>query len=137
MSHDNVEIARRAFVAASRRPKPDFATVNAVYHPDHELISFVRFRQAGLLRGAGGFRDFLTDMDEAFGPSWAMRVDEARSLDEGRVLLAGVAGVQGSGSGVPVQQRMGIVMTIRDGKVMCTETYPSVQEALKAAGLSE
>jgi ketosteroid isomerase-like protein len=136
VSQENVEIARRAHTAASRRPKPDFVTVNALYHPDHELVSLVRFRHGGL-RGARGFREWLTDMDEAYGPSREMRVDEARALDEERVLLAVVIGVQGRYSGAPVEQRMGIVMTLRDGRVMRTETYPSVEEALKAVGLAE
>ena len=35
MSLENVEIVRRAMEAANRRPKPDFATVNDLYHPDH------------------------------------------------------------------------------------------------------
>jgi ketosteroid isomerase-like protein len=131
MSQENVEIARRAWTAASRRPKPDFATINALFHPDHELISLVRFRQTSP-RGARGFREWLTDIDEAYGSSWEMRLDEARALDERRVLLASVTGLQGKRSGVPVEQRMGVVMTPRDGKVVCTETYRSVEEALEA-----
>jgi ketosteroid isomerase-like protein len=136
VSQENVEIARRAHAAASRRPKPDFATVNALFHPDHELVSLVRFRQSGL-RGASGFRDWLTDMDEAYGLSWEMRIDEARAVGEGRVLLAVVIGLQGRQSGVPVEQRMGIVMTLRDGKVIRTETYPSVEDALRVVGPEE
>ena len=40
MSEENVELVRRAFEAGIRKPKPDFATVNALFDPDHELISF-------------------------------------------------------------------------------------------------
>ena len=76
-------------------------------------------------------------MDEAYGPSWEMRIDEARAVGEGRVVLAVVIGAQGRQSGVPVEQRMGIVMTLRDGKVIRTETYPSVEDALRAVGPEE
>src|SRR2546426_11731551 len=120
MSEANVEIVRRAYEAALRRPKPDFATVNALFHPNHELVSLVSFRQAGLLRGSRGFREWLTELDETYESSWEMRVDEARALEEGRVLLDVVFGVQGKRSGVPVEQRVGIVATLRDGKVVRT-----------------
>ena len=32
-------IVRRALEAAFRRPKPDFATINDLFHPDHEFTS--------------------------------------------------------------------------------------------------
>lgn len=131
MSEENVEIARRAQAAASRRPKPDFATVNALFHPDHEFVSLVRFRQGGL-RGASGFREWLADIDDAYESSWDSRIEEARELDEERVLLVVVFFFRGKRSGASIEQRMGIVMTLRDGKVVRTETYPSPQEALEA-----
>ena len=132
MPQDNVEIARRAFDAASRRPEPDFEAVNALFHPDHELISLVRFRR-GELYGAGGFRDFLTSLDEAY-ESWQMELEEARALDEERVLLVISAHAEGKRSGVPVEQRIASLMTIREGKVVRSETYPSAADALAAAG---
>ena len=135
MSQENVEIARRAFEAAGRQPKPDFDTVNALFHPDHELVSLVSFRR-GELQGAEGFRDFLTSMDEAYG-SWEMEIEEARALDEERVLLVMRVRAEGKRSGVPVEQQIAIVMTIREGRVVRSETYPSAAEALEAAGLSE
>jgi ketosteroid isomerase-like protein len=100
------------------------------------LVGLVRFRQAGV-RGAGGFREWLTEIDEAFGSSWESRIDEAQELDEGRVLLVVVFLLRGKRSGAPVEQRIGIVMTLRDGKVVRTETYPSRQEALEALGLPD
>jgi hypothetical protein len=34
MSRENVELVTRAMRAATARPKPDFATMNALFHPD-------------------------------------------------------------------------------------------------------
>jgi ketosteroid isomerase-like protein len=65
------------------------------------------------------------------------RIEEARELDEGRVLLVVVFFLRGKRSGASIEQRMGIVMTLRDGKVVRTETYPSRQEALEAVRLPE
>ncbi|MDQ3671385.1 MAG: hypothetical protein M3364_02960, partial [Actinomycetota bacterium] len=42
-------------------------------------------------------------------------LDESRALDEERVLLVHTMRAQGKRSGVPVEQRMGVVMTLRDG----------------------
>ena len=136
MSRENVDIARRAHDAAARRPKPDFATVNALYHPDHEFLSLVTFRQSALT-GARGFREFLANIDEAYESSWESRIEEASALDEERVLLVVVFRLRGKRSGVPVDQQMGIVVTVRDGKVVRTETYPSREEALQSVGISE
>ena len=65
----HVEIARRAIESARRKPKPDFDTLNSLFHPDHEFISLIRFRRGKSLRGTDGFREWLTDWDEAWA-SW-------------------------------------------------------------------
>ncbi len=136
MSEENVEIVRRAFEAAWRRPKPDFATVNALFHPDHELFSLASRVEGGSHRGAQGFREFLGSLDEAF-ESWEGSVEQVRSIDKERVLVAVVLTARGKRDGVPVKQRLGFVVTVRDGKLTRTESYTSFEEALKAAGLSE
>ena len=38
MSQENLDLVVRAMEAVLRRPKPDFETVNALYHPDHVLV---------------------------------------------------------------------------------------------------
>jgi len=37
MSQENVEIVRRAFEAATRKPAPDLETLSELAHPDHEM----------------------------------------------------------------------------------------------------
>jgi ketosteroid isomerase-like protein len=119
-----------------RKPKPDFETVNTLFHPDHDLVSLMRFRSGPSLRGAQGFREWLKERDEAFG-SWEARLENSKPIDAERALLVLTFGIQGRQSGVPYEQRMGVVVTVRDGKVVRTETYPSPEEALEAAGLPE
>ena len=135
MSQENVEIVRRAAEAAWRKPKPDFATINALFDPAHELVSMASLRGPGL-PGAGGFREWLAEMDEAY-ESWEGRVEQARAIDRTRVLLTYVFTIEGKQSGVPYEQRMGAVMTVQDGKIARTETYASPEGALEAVGLSE
>ena len=47
MSQENVEIVRRAFQAAFRKPKPDVDTLNALYHSDHEFVSLIQRIEGG------------------------------------------------------------------------------------------
>jgi hypothetical protein len=44
----------RALETAVREPEPDFAAVNVLFHPDHELVRLVSFRRGASLRGATG-----------------------------------------------------------------------------------
>ena len=137
MSEENVEIVRRALEAGWRRPKPDFATVNDLFHPDHELLSSAaRVEGGGSERGAQGFREVLGGLDEAF-ESWELSIEQVRSIDKERVVVDALMTAQGKRGGVPVQQRFGYVVTVRDGKLTRTEGYPSFEEALEAAGLAE
>jgi ketosteroid isomerase-like protein len=136
MSEENVEIVRRALEAGWRRPKPDFATVNDLFHPDHELLSSTTRAEGGSQRGAQGFREVLGSLDEAF-ESWEGSVEQVRSIDKERVLVTAVMTALGKRGGVPVKQRFWYVVTVRDGKLTRTEGYTSVEEALEAAGLSE
>ncbi len=39
MPQENVEIVRRGFEAVARKPKPDFETMNLLFHREHEYVS--------------------------------------------------------------------------------------------------
>ncbi len=136
MSQENVEIVRRAYEAAVRRPTPDFATVNALFHTDHELVTTASQFEGGSARGAQGFREWLESFGEAW-ESWDISVEEGRSIGDERVLVVVVFKVVGRHSGVPVEQRVALVVTVRDGKVTRTDSYTSPQDALEAVGLAE
>jgi ketosteroid isomerase-like protein len=68
--------------------------------------------------------------------SWEPTITEARAVDEERVLLVCSFALEGKRSGAPVEQQLGIVMTVRDGMVVRTESYRSREEALEAVGMS-
>jgi ketosteroid isomerase-like protein len=135
MSEANVEIARQAMAAGMPAPTPDFATVNALYHPNHEFVDVtlaVGGERVGV--GAAGFRAWLEEMAE----TWAQReqtIEHAESVDKDRVLLVARFKAQ-SRSGVRVDQRLGFILTIQAGKVLRTESYSSAQEARQAVGLA-
>jgi|SRR5919204_1539823 ketosteroid isomerase-like protein len=135
MSKQNVELARRAFEAAFRKPEPDFDTINSLFHPDHELVSMVS-RPGKSLRGGRGFREWLSDQNEAWA-SWQGTVGEVSAVDDDRVLVVVDFIVEGKHSGLPYEQRTAVLVTVRDGKLARSETYMSAEAALEAARHAE
>jgi ketosteroid isomerase-like protein len=136
MSRENVEIVRRGIEAAFRRPKPDLATLNEVYHPDHEFVSLIDALEGGSHRGARGFRDWLLNMEETVGSK--SRVERVTEIDDDRVLAVTPARFQGKSSGVTLpEQRLASIVTVRDGKIIRSEVYSSPEQALEAVSLAE
>jgi ketosteroid isomerase-like protein len=132
MSQENVEIVRGVYDAVARR---DAAGVLALYDPGVEVDGsrLPESRMTGLphvLRGHEGLRKSTREWNEA----WEYAEDHCeRLIDAGGVTRR----ARGLASGVEVETRRGGVWTIRDGKVVRTVWFPSVDEALEAVGLSE
>jgi ketosteroid isomerase-like protein len=122
VSRQNVEIARRAYAAAFRQPKPDFAVVNALFDPDHELVSPISEVEGETFRGALGFRRYLDAIGEVWD-SWLPEIEGLAEIDDDRVLLAVVFKGLSRG-GVPIEQRYVTFVTVHDGRVTRTETRP-------------
>ena len=136
MSRENVEVVRRAIEAVTRRPKPDFATVNELYDPDHEYVSRIEALEGGARRGARGYREWLADAEEAF--DWESRLERVTQIDETRVLAVTPTRIRGKHSGVVVEDReLACLVTLRAGKIIRSELFLSPAEALEAVGLSE
>jgi ketosteroid isomerase-like protein len=136
VSQENVEIVRRGIEAANRRPKPDFATINDLYHPDHEFISRLDALEGKKRRGARGYRDWLRNLDDAI--EFEQTLEGVSEIGEDRVLAIARQRMRGKSSGVPLsEERIGVVVTVRDGKIVRSEVYDSPEEALKAVGVEE
>ena len=134
MSDENVEIVRRASEAVCRKPTPDFDTVNALYHPDHEFVSLIQRIEGGVAVGSGGYRDWIAENDESW-TSWDLQFERVESIDSDRVLVATrFVGVSKRG-GVPVEQSNAVIATVREGKISRTVIYDSVEDALESGGL--
>ena len=136
MSHENVEIVRRAIEAVLRQPKPDWETISVLYHTDHELVSMVEQLEGGAAEGGRGYRDWRASIDETW-ERWEGKLERVRSIDRDRVLVyATFAGISRLG-GVPVEEATTTIVTVREGKIARSEVFVSREEALEAAGLSE
>jgi ketosteroid isomerase-like protein len=135
MSRENVEVVREGLEAAFRRPKPDFAKMNALFDPAHELVSRRDVLEGGSQRGARAYRAWLQDTEDTL--PWESRLEEVTDIDGDRVLAVTPTRNTGTSSGVVVNQRLAMVVTVGGGRIVRTEVFSSREEALKAVGLAE
>jgi ketosteroid isomerase-like protein len=134
MSEENVEIVRRAYAAALRRPDPDLETVNALFDRNHLLVPIATTIEGRILRGASGFQDYLSDINGAFR-SWEAEIVETEELDDERVLAQARHAGLSREAGVPWEENVWYLVTLRGGRIVRTDNYRSRNEALEAAGL--
>lgn len=90
--------------------------------------------EGGGYRGAEGFRRWLVSWNEMFGEDWECTVEGASDLGDERVLIDGRVKARGVGAGVPIDQRLWVIMSLREGKVSRSEVYTDRDRALQAAG---
>ena len=115
MSPENVEIARRGIEAVNRKPEPDWATINEVYHADHEFISALDALEAEKHRGARGYRDWLLNTQDTIETE--SRLEQITEIDKDRVLAIIPTSIRGKSSGVALkEERWASIATVRGGK---------------------
>ena len=131
-----MELVQRGTEAALRRPEPDWATMNELYHLDHEFVPLASFFEGGSHRGTSGYRDWLLKTQDFL--EWETRVERVTEIDTDRVLAITPIKIRGKSSGVALrEERVASIVTVRGGKIVRTELYPSPEEALEAVGLAE
>jgi ketosteroid isomerase-like protein len=136
MSEENVEVVRRVYEAVARR---DAATVLALYDSEIEWdlsrTPWGNVTGRGIYRGHDDLRTFYRDWYEA----WVNYDEDCEALiDAGEhVVVVATGRGRGQASGVDVKWNQYGDWTIRDGKVVRVVWFPTREEALEAAGLSE
>jgi ketosteroid isomerase-like protein len=135
MSEENVELVQAAIEATMRRPNPDWETMNALFHPDHEFLPRDVGLVGGGVRGAQGYREWLTSISETL--EWEVTLAGVTEIDHERVLAVLPTKFRGRQSGAETEQRIAAVVTVQGEKVVRTELFQSPEEALEAAGLSQ
>lgn len=141
MSQDELELVTKAIRAVNARPKPDFATINEVFHRDHVFIPLASLLEGGEYRGARGYQQFLREGSASLGSSdapmsWEADFEGAVDVGNHKVIAVTSTRFRGTASGVEFEQRVWTVMTVRDGRVSRSELHTDPTQALKAA-LSE
>jgi ketosteroid isomerase-like protein len=130
VAQDNVELARDLF---ERWAKRDYDALMAAAKPDVEIYS--RFASLGgePYRGREGVMRWIAEIEAIFG-RFEVRTDDFRDLTD-RVLVLGDIRLQGKGSGIEIDQPMGWLLELEDGKLARMYFYSSHAEALEASGL--
>ena len=135
MSQENVEVVHRAGEAFNRH---DAEALAAMSDDDLEFVSALASVETGGVahRGPRAWIAYFARMDEVWG-DW--RVEDLEVFDAEGDRVAAVFRLVGEGrtSGVPVDHRIGLAYTMREGKLWRMRSYLDPQEALEAVGLSE
>jgi ketosteroid isomerase-like protein len=131
MSHENVEIVRRAYVAFNRG---DFAAILEDVDPE-VAIQAHPLGDEGKFEGKDGFLRFITNWSEAFED---LTQTPEEFIDVGALVVVRVLQrAVGKGSGVPVEGHFWLLHLMREGKTVRLDLYDNEALALEAAGLTE
>ena len=131
VSRANLDLVVRAHRALSRRPKPDFDTVNALYHPEHVLRT-LQASQLGEdeIKGARAHKAYLEQQAEIM--PYELEFEGAVDLSRELVLTVSTARFRGVASGAELERRIWSLVTVADGKITRTELFSDPLEALEA-----
>jgi ketosteroid isomerase-like protein len=132
MSEENVEIVRRLNEAWSRG---DYPTALDAIDPEIELEVAGPVDFAGTYRGHAGLEEMMRNFWGEF-EDIHLEIKEAMSAGDDVVLNVRFSG-RGKRSGVDVASSLWHVWSLREGKAVRWRIFPTKQEALEAAGLSE
>ena len=132
MSQENVELVREGF---ARWNEGDYEFFLQSTAPDVELLSRFGSLTGEPYRGHQGVREWLADIHQSFD-RFDLWLDEARDLGDEVLALGGIH-MRARGSGLDMNEPMGWVFEVRDGRVARMRFYASPADALEAVGLRE
>lgn len=137
MSHDNVEIVRRAIEGnCSDNLAGLDEYLDSLADPAVQFRSALSGLEGGSYRGHDGVRRYFADMAESW-QEWRNDSAEIEEIAPDTVLSTFMFRAIGKESGVAVERHTVFVWTLRDGKVISGTTFASRAEALEAAGLAK
>ena len=132
MSHFQREALRARYKATS---KDNLGAVFADVHPDFELKTADRVPGAGTYRGAAAATKFFEDLVEPFEE---VGYEPQQLFERGdQIVVFLIVRFKPRGSSALVENNVGALWTIRDGKPVRCEMYPQREQALEAAGMTE
>ena len=132
MSQENVEKLRVGYEAFNRG---DWDAATRLAHPDFELQTADRAVNRGTYQGAEAARRFFEDLFEPFEEIVIEPEEFHERGDQIAVFLR--VRLRPTGSSAFVENRIGHLWTMREGKVARLAVFPRREEALEAVGLQE
>ena len=132
MSRADIETLRTGYEAFSRG---DWDAPTRFAHPEFELRTADRVPNPGTYRGPEEVRRFFEDL---FAPFEEMVVEPEEFFERGdQIVVFVLARLRPTGSSAEVENRIGHLWTMREGKASRLEVFPRREDALEAAGLKE
>jgi ketosteroid isomerase-like protein len=131
MSQENVELVRRSFEAWNDEgveAMPRFWVEDGEFEDPPELPD------SSTYHGLGAVMERLRALNAVLPQS--LLLEKLRPQGDDVVVLMRFQG-SGSESGVPVDQPMGVVVSVTEGKISRMRTFLSHHDALEAVGLRE
>jgi ketosteroid isomerase-like protein len=132
MSQENVETLRGAYGAFNRG---DWDAATGFADPDFELKTAARAVNPGTYRGRDAARRFFEDLFEPFDEV-VIEPEEFFERDDQVAVFLRVR-MRPSDSSAFVENRIGHLWTMREGKVTRLAIFPRREEALETLGLLE
>ena len=131
VSQENVEIVRSHFEAYL---SGDNESALAAYDPEVEFDATLR-PEGQVYRGLEGVAEAMRVWTGAW-EDWKVDVEDV--IDAGdRVLMIVSESGRGKGSGIEIDQKVFVVFTMRDGRIVRWKGFLDKNQALEAAGLRE
>jgi ketosteroid isomerase-like protein len=132
MSQSDVETLRAGYEAFNRR---DWDGMTRLGHPEFELQPADRAVNPGIYRGRETARRFFEDLFEPFDE---VEIEPEEFFERGDQIVVFLrARFRPRGSSAFVENRVGHLWTMREGKFARLAIFPKREEALEAAELSE
>lgn len=132
VSQTDIETLRLGYEAFNRG---DWDGVFRAAHPDFELKTADRVTNPGTYRGPEEARRFFEDL---FVPFEEVTSEPQKFFQRGNQIVVFVTvRSRPTGSVGVVENRIGHLWTMHDGKVLRLEIFPEREKALEAAGLRE
>jgi ketosteroid isomerase-like protein len=126
MMRDNVELVRGLYETFAQHGTSAIPT--DLIEPDFELAFFPPF-PSGPFQGQQGIVDFAREFDGMF-EEYRLEPERFIEVDDRVAVVVRFCG-HGRGGGVPVDERIAHVWTIRAGKLARGDFYTDVAEALE------
>jgi ketosteroid isomerase-like protein len=86
----------------------------------------------GVMLGRDAFVRYLADWNEMF-EGFSAELEEVEALGDDQVLATGRVAGRARASGVPTEQRLAFLYTVRGGRIVHGREYQTKEEALAAA----
>jgi ketosteroid isomerase-like protein len=134
VSHANVQIVTRVIGAFNER---DVDGILQCVNPDLEWFPAIAVSVGGdALRGREGIESYVREISDTWR-EYRVVAQDLRVLGDEQVLVLSRVEARGAGSGGLVDEPMGQIYDLHDGKISRVRTYLDHGEALRAAGLEK